>query len=112
MACGSGKKGSSKGAFNSTTAVVLVDSPPAGKVRIIDLGDLQIYNRDTASVTATLSVNGLTWDAPTISTVVNWVNDAKLTLRSDETLKGVLGGAVATNQPNYFCSFEDYDAPK
>lgn len=108
MACGSGKKGSSRGSFNSTTVVTMVDSPPQGKVRVIDLGDIQVYNRDTASITVTLSVNGMAFDAPTITTVTNWVNDAKLTLRSDEKLSGVLGGAVSTNQPNYFISYEDY----
>jgi len=109
MSCsGCGKKGSSRGTFNNTTVVVMVDSPPLGKIRIIDIGDIQIYNRDTLSTVITLSINGISFDAPSIITAENWVNDAKITLRHEEKLSGVLAVPVDTNQPNYFVSFEDY----
>lgn len=105
-------EGGNAGDFNSTTEVTIVSAPGSGINRIIK--SIKVSNIDTVSATVklrlykaaavvfelrvTLAADGyFTIDEP-------WVLDA-----TDEQVKGVLGGAITTDQPQFDAAYMDTD---
>lgn len=103
-------EGSAFGASNSTTAVTVVAAPAASKRRLIR--NLSIHNNDTASATVTIRIdnNGTKYilHKETLSSGANLLYDRVMVLASTfESLEIVLGGAITTNQLDFYAVYAE-----
>lgn len=100
----------SNGAFNNTTPVDVVAAPGASTRRVVR--NITVKNKDTASVTVTLRYNdnGTIRELPTVVLLTgeSVVYDDVLVLdAATKKIDGLLGGAVASAQPTFVCTFAD-----
>lgn len=102
--------GSNDGTLNSTTPVTVVAAPGASVQRQVHW--ISITNKDTAAVTLTLNlVNGvstrrLTQIVMAVGDNLLW-NDNLVLDTTAKSVTAVLGGAVATTQPDFVASYGD-----
>lgn len=104
--------GGDDGTLNGATPVTLVAAPGAGVERVIPEKGLSVFNRDTASVTVTISKvssgGTRTIDTVILATGEKYSNDTKIVLdATTDSITAVMSGAAATTNPDYVCSWGD-----
>lgn len=97
-------EGANAGLSNSTTDVIVVDSPGASETRIVK--SITVYNNDTVAAEVTLKyfdgTNERKFCVINMEPGDNLVYDSVLVLDGeDDTIELVLGGAITTNQLHF-----------
>lgn len=103
-------EGSAFGVTNSTTAVVAVAAPASGKRRLIR--SISIHNNDTVSATVTIRVdnNGTKYilHKEALDSGKQLLYERVIVLAATtESLEIVLGGAITTNQLDYYAVYAE-----
>jgi hypothetical protein len=103
-------EGSSFGVTNSTTAVTTVAAPASGKRRLIR--SVSIHNNDTVSSTVTIRLdnNGTKYilHKEAIDSGKQLLYERVIVLAATtESLEIVLGGAITTNQLDYYAVYAE-----
>lgn len=103
-------EGSAFGTSNSTTAVTVIAAPASGKRRLIR--SLSIHNNDTVSATVTIQINNsgtkYILHKEALDSGKQLLYDRVMVLAATtESLEIVLGGAITTNQLDYFAVYAE-----
>lgn len=98
------------GTLSGTTEVELVPAPPQGATRVV--GQVFIFNRDSAQVTLTLALrNGSSlrylWKGPVPADALFVSNDGHVLDETDKSLVAFLAGAPAATQPDFVAYVTD-----
>lgn len=93
-----------EGALNGTTPVTIVSVPSSGQRKLVN--KINIHNRDTASVTVTVSKNKNATLRRLIRVTLEpddtLIYDSIIVLdATDESVEAVLSGAPSTSNPDY-----------
>jgi len=97
----------SVGVTTGTTPVTMISDPGTDPSFVIDKENLSVLNRDTASVTITITVAGsptAVYDTVTLSSGDRYTNPSKIVVGNGQTLTIVLAGAVTTTEPSWVVS--------
>lgn len=102
--------GSKSGTLNGATPVTVVDAPGSGVVRQAHW--IKIPNKDSAAVTLSLNlvdgINTRLLEKVTLAPGDNYTFDQVVVLdTTSKSITAVLGGAVATTQPDFVASYGD-----
>lgn len=103
-------EGAAFGVTNSTTAVTAIAAPASGKRRLIR--SVSIHNNDTVSATVTIRVdnNGTKYilHKEAIDSGKQLLYERVIVLAATtESLEIVLGGAITTNQLDYYAVYAE-----
>lgn len=98
----------SVGTTNGSTPVTMISDPSTDPEYIVNENDLSVLNRDTASVTVTLTVAGTpsaVYEIVTLASGDKYTNPSRIVIGENQSLTVELSGAVSTTEPSWVVTY-------